>query len=112
MPKNLAAIALTENNSWYEVTGDGMFFYRYAHPYNVMVAICTMKGNWAQANGFIKELLSGGDSSILNNFIRTSNESTKKIYVKCLYTTDGSTSTHIMPIYGNLTIKKTMDSIN
>ena len=112
MPKNLAAISLTENEVWYEVTGDCMFFYRYAHPYNTMVAVCTMKGNWSQANGFIKEVLSGGSSDTLNDFIRTSSDSVKKIYVKCLYTSDGSTSTHIIPIYGNCTIKRTMDSIN
>ena len=112
MPKNLAAISLTEDGVWYEVTGDCMFFYSYVHPYSSMVAVCVMKGNWSQANGFIKEVLSGGGSETLNDFIRTSSASVKKIYVKCLYTSYGSTSTHIIPIYGNCTVKKTMDSIN
>ena len=111
MPKNLVAIRLTEHHAWYEITGDCSFYYRYSHPYSAKMVLCTIMSNWSNANGFIKEILSGGsDIGELSEYVQVTSDNTKKkIYVRCYNQSDGSVGTYIIPIYGTLSIKVTSD---
>ena len=114
MPKTLVPIQLTENDTWYEITGDCSFYYRYAHPYDAKMAICSIMANWSNANGYVQEVLTGGQTiAELSSFVRVTSDNTKKkIYVRCFYNPDGSRKTFIIPIQGVLSIKVTSDNVN
>lgn len=114
MPKNLVPIQLTENDSWYEITGDCSFYYRYAHPYEAKMAICSIMSNWSNANGYVQEVLTGGvNVAELSFFVRVTSDNTKKkIYVRCIDNPDGSQKTFIIPIQGVLSIQVTNDNVD
>lgn len=114
MPKTLVPIQLTENETWYEITGDCSFYYRYAHPYDAKMAICSIMSNWSNANGYVQEVLTGGETiAELSSFVRVTSDNTKKkIYVRCFYNSDGSQKTFIIPIQGVLSINVTNDNVD